>query len=284
MNVESDPPHETKTADGVAERTFEEHSRPKPWGFWMTIVFTLLILLTFFAVQLVALVAHIATTEPPPGATTLEKRVDLATKNGDVVSLLKILEVLVVPAVCVLFAWLKSGISVREYLALRRVSASTCAVWLGVAVGLAVGLDFGTWLAGRQVVPDVMLDFYRSASYVPLLWLAVVVAAPISEEFVFRGFTFVGLQESWLGTYGTIFVTAIVFAVIHLQYNLAGILSIFVVGLLLGIARVRSNSLFVPIAMHAIHNLIAMLELVYVIHNKQVVATSEWPTWFAPFC
>jgi uncharacterized protein len=269
MNVESDSPDSPHPVDPAPAPTIQEEIHPKPWGFWMTIFFTVLILLAFMAVQSVVVIVHLVTTEAPQGIT-LEERLDLATKNGDVLSLSAILGAAVLPIFCVLFAWLKRGIRVRDYLALRPVSAFTLASWLGMAVGLAASLDFGAWLAGHKVVPDVMIEFYNSVSYKPLIWLAVIIGAPISEEFIFRGFTFAGLRESWLGTYGTIVVTSVVWAGIHLQYNLAGILSIFVAGLLLGVARARSESLLVPIAMHAIHNLIAMLELAYVVHNNNV--------------
>ncbi len=94
----------------------------------------------------------------------------------------------------------------------------------------------------------------------PLLWIALIVAAPVFEEIFFRGFLFRGFLGSRLGSFGTIVVTSLLWTVIHIQYDLYDMASIFVIGLLLGLSRFRSRSLYVPIAMHAVNNLVAAIE------------------------
>jgi hypothetical protein len=105
-----------------------------------------------------------------------------------------------------------------------------------------------------------MIETYLTAGSVALLWLAIVVAAPLAEEVLFRGFLFTGFAASPLGAMGTIFLTSLVWAAIHVQYDLYGRFMIFLSGLLLGWARWRTQSVTTPILMHSFMNLVAMLE------------------------
>jgi membrane protease YdiL (CAAX protease family) len=52
-----------------------------------------------------------------------------------------------------------------------------------------------------------------------------------------------------------------VWSALHTQYDLYGIALIFLGGLLLGYARLRGGSAYVPIAMHVVQNLVATLEV-----------------------
>jgi uncharacterized protein len=92
-----------------------------------------------------------------------------------------------------------------------------------------------------------------------LLWLATVVFAPVFEESFFRGFVFAGLRRSVLGPTGTIILTSLVFAALHLQYDFYGVATVFVLGLFLGIVRERSGSLWSTILLHATWNLAGMI-------------------------
>ena len=49
----------------------------------------------------------------------------------------------------------------------------------------------------------------------------------------------------------------------HVQYGIYEIVQIFVLGVVLGVARAHSGSLVVPLAMHALVNLMAHLQATY---------------------
>ena len=104
-----------------------------------------------------------------------------------------------------------------------------------------------------------MTETYQTAKYLPLFWIALVVAAPLVEELFFRGFLFEGLRDSWMGSTGAILVTSIAWAAIHMQYEMFQMVMIGTLGVLLGIAKVKTRSLYIPIAMHSFNNLIAMV-------------------------
>ena len=97
----------------------------------------------------------------------------------------------------------------------------------------------------------------KAAGVLPLLWLSTVVVAPVTEELFFRGFLHRGWAPSWLGVSGTIVVTAALWAVLHQQYNILGLLFIFVAGLILGWMRQRSGSTLLPMVLHTANNLLA---------------------------
>ena len=119
---------------------------------------------------------------------------------------------------------------------------------------------------GEPIVPDFMIDTYQSATWgLPLLLFVLFVTAPLSEEFFFRGFMLEGLQRSRLGIIGAVIITAAVWAGIHLQYDLHGILMIFFLGLIFGYVRFKTRSLWLCVMLHSIMNLIATAEMLVVL-------------------
>jgi hypothetical protein len=154
---------------------------------------------------------------------------------------------------------------VKEYLALNPLSWRATARWCAALAGMVVLSDALTTLLNRPLVPEVMVQLYRTAGFPPLFWLAVVVAAPLGEETFFRGFLFKGILHSPLGSVGAVVLTALLWAVIHQQYDVYGVATVFVAGLLLGYARLRTNSIYSGVVMHALMNLIATIEVATVI-------------------
>ena len=108
---------------------------------------------------------------------------------------------------------------------------------------------------------DFVLKSYKQATSLPVLYIGVVFLGPFFEEALFRGFLFKGLEKSFLGGHGAVFVTSFIFAMIHMtQYGVAVIfVMILPMSVLLGYARLYSQSLLLPIVLHVINNLITCL-------------------------
>lgn len=228
-----------------------------PWGFWLTLAFSLCIAVAYVAIQsAVVIVAAIM-----EGVIHNPKAVEELAYNGLVLSIATLLSVPVGVGLSVLFAWIRPGLSVCDYLGLNRVPWKLCVAGLVAVVLMGVGHDGVSRLAGRPEVPEFMINAYLTAKFPPLLWLAVVVGAPIVEETFFRGFLFRGLAASPLGGPGTIVVTSLAWAAIHLQYDLYDMGTIFVLGLLLGVFRLKAGSLWPPLFMHALVNLLATIQV-----------------------
>ena len=106
-----------------------------------------------------------------------------------------------------------------------------------------------------------MARAYQTAGFLPLFWIALVVAAPLFEEICPFGVSCSrACRYSWLGTTGAIVIAALVWAGIHMQYDAYQISTVFLGGLLLGAARWKTGSVYTTIIMHAFWNLIATVE------------------------
>ncbi|MEO6224696.1 MAG: CPBP family intramembrane glutamic endopeptidase [Sphingomicrobium sp.] len=87
--------------------------------------------------------------------------------------------------------------------------------------------------------------------------VAVCVLGPLVEELLFRGIIFSWLRDRiHIGL--TIAVTAFSWSILHYSYQYWVIAIIFVDGLILGLARWRTKSVFAPAIMHILYNFYAV--------------------------
>ncbi|MGD0898981.1 MAG: CPBP family intramembrane glutamic endopeptidase [Thermoguttaceae bacterium] len=232
---------------------------PRPWGFWATVGLSLLVILASFMVQIITVIGYIAVRgylHPQRGLNQLAQ--DAGT-SGLLLSLATWACLPVGLGLTLLFAKLRRGWTVREYLALKPVPKRTMLGWLGlllVFVGASSGVDC---LVGRPTLPEFMSQIYRNAYSVPLLWATLLLAAPLLEETLFRGFMIRGIRQSRLGVTGAIAITSAGWSLMHLQYDAYVIVQIFLLGILLGVARLKTQSLYPTLAMHSLWNLLAMI-------------------------
>ena len=122
-------------------------------------------------------------------------------------------------------------------------------------------------LLGKSVITPFQAEITRTAGNAGawpllLLWLAVVVVTPIGEETLFRGFLFRGWLQSPRDVWPVIVIVALLWALIHVQYDWYVISQIFVSGLLLGWIRWASGSTLLTILLHGLINLEGMIETV----------------------
>ena len=132
---------------------------------------------------------------------------------------------------------------------------------LGIGIAVAIATDGIMLLVGREIVPEFMTNIYRTATNLPLFWIALVIAAPLFEEFLFRGFLFSGWLNTRLRATGTILLTSALWTLIHVQYDVVQLLVVFVYGIVLGLARYRTGSLIAPLVIHGAINMIALLQV-----------------------
>jgi membrane protease YdiL (CAAX protease family) len=136
------------------------------------------------------------------------------------------------------------------------IVAVACVIVLGVA------FDAILYVTGRELVPPFQVEIWRTAVDAGwLIWLlaAIVVAAPIGEEIVFRGFLFRGLAKPGWEVHA-IGVISLAWALLHIQYDWLGMAQVFLIGLMLGWFRWASGSTFLTIGMHILINLESMIE------------------------
>jgi membrane protease YdiL (CAAX protease family) len=88
--------------------------------------------------------------------------------------------------------------------------------------------------------------------------IATIIIAPVLEEFIFRGFLLSQLKNKF-GNWWAIILSSLAWTSVHFQYELKILAAIFLFGLLLGFYRLKYNSLFLVIILHAINNIIGFL-------------------------
>jgi uncharacterized protein len=89
------------------------------------------------------------------------------------------------------------------------------------------------------------------------------VAAPMSEEFLARGFLYRGWSESSLRPVGAIILSSLAWTALHLQYDWFFFGEVFSIGLLFGYLRHRTGSTWVTIVLHGLNNLAATVQSIW---------------------
>ncbi len=243
-----------------AQAAGPERQQP-PWGFWPTIGWSVVVFLVYVGISVAILFAiGTAYSAADPNAD-IEEFVEAAATNGFVAFLgISLAAPLCTGLVLLLIKW-KATLSVEEYLCLVPVGARTALIWFAFLALVLIASDLLSYWLGRPIVPEIMVELYRTSHFVALPWFAVIIAGPIFEEVFFRGFMFRGIEASGLGNGGAILITAFTWAAIHTQYDGYLLATIFVLGILLGLARAVTGSLYLTTAMHAATNAIATIEI-----------------------
>ena len=159
----------------------------------------------------------------------------------------------------------RAGGNIGEYLGLIWPRRSEMVFGLAAVVAAIVAGNALSWLFGLNIVTTFQTEIYRTSSaagWMPwiLLWMAVAVVTPIGEEAVFRGFLFRGWLRSPNAAWPVIVITALLWALIHVQYDWYVTGQIFAFGLLLGWMRWATGSTILTMLMHGLINLEGMIE------------------------
>ncbi|HTC37379.1 MAG TPA: CPBP family intramembrane glutamic endopeptidase, partial [Steroidobacteraceae bacterium] len=127
----------------------------------------------------------------------------------------------------------------------------------GIGAGLAAATAGAVYLYALRrldLLQDVMRESARELAaniWIPLL---AIVAAPIFEEFIFRGLIFGGLRRS-LDPLPAIVASAAVFAIVHPP---ASMIPVFGLGVCAALAYDRTKMLLAPMIVHAIYNAVVL--------------------------
>jgi uncharacterized protein len=135
-------------------------------------------------------------------------------------------------------------------------------------IGIALVYGFGLLYEqlGMRTNTDVLRQQALQApdSTVAALLVAVLVA-PVCEEVFFRGFAFPGFATS-MPVWAALIASALVFGVAHA--DLGSLAPLVVIGLVAGLMRWRTGSLWPGIAFHALNNAVAAVYVLNVVHLR----------------
>jgi uncharacterized protein len=84
--------------------------------------------------------------------------------------------------------------------------------------------------------------------------LSIVIVGPIFEELMFRGFMMEGLMPSRLGHSGALALSTLAWTLLHSQYDALSMILVFGTGIIFGLARLATGSLFLSILLHMAWN------------------------------
>lgn len=140
-------------------------------------------------------------------------------------------------------------------------------ILLGVITLLAINVVINPMVS---LMPQSNMDaLYDMMSGGMWAILTGVIAAPIIEEYIFRGV----LQRSFLGITGrpviSIIISALVFGAIHIIPQ--QMISAFLAGIVLGIIFQLTHSLSTVVIIHMLNNGIAYIEMMYFGENSDIL-------------
>lgn len=231
------------------------------WGYWATTGFSLTIIVASFIAQGLAILVFVVNyllSHPGAGVSEVMKNAD--SSLGTITAAALLLEVMVCLPLIAAFVRLRRTVSIKDYLGLRGFKVKTLLFWLAVNFGYLVaseGIRYAFKIPQGQ--SDVAL--YSTSRYLPLFFLAIVVFAPAFEEVLFRGFMFQGYSSSRMGPIFAIITTAALWASLHVSAGAYDLAVIFAGGLVFGLARWKTGSLWITFTMHAVWNVLAFITI-----------------------
>ena len=237
---------------------------PRTWKFVGTAIWGML---AFGAMSLAQVAAFIVALGLFGDGDMSEAGIKAVSEHGATIAVSVLLGL---PA-ALLVLWLAIRLARRSfagYLALRPPAARDILLALAASLALLMTLDGIAVLAGYPVSPDFVLNSVRTARDSGTLWLLLLgfcVAAPVSEEFIFRGFVYRGWSATALGPWGAILLSSALFALIHLQYEWFYLAGIFAIGSLFGYMRYRLRSTWTTVIAHGFYNLVAAAQGLWLI-------------------
>ena len=241
--------------------------KAKPWGFWVTLGLSAIVFALFSAIQLLSMIAVHYLIKASHRQLGLGVYARSLSSNGFFIAVTEIVSGLICAPLTLLFARLRKNILVKDYIGFRKPSRREWAKWLLILAVFLFLSDMVSLLLHQPIVPPFMADAYKTAVFLPALLLAIIIVAPIFEEILFRGFLFQGIRYSRLGPMGAIGITSFFWAIIHLQYDVYGVATVFAMGLLLGAVRLKTDSIYLVMVMHSLASLAATAETAVYVHS-----------------
>ncbi len=90
-------------------------------------------------------------------------------------------------------------------------------------------------------------------------FILLVVVAPVVEEIIFRGYLYGEIRRRGVSFWLTTLIVSVLFGVAHMQWNVG--ISIFVLSIVMCVAREKTHSIWPSILMHMLKNGIAYYAL-----------------------
>ena len=250
-----------------AETFRPTHVRPPGLEFAMGIALFAFVLFVFLFLQAVVFFHGIIVRTPEFANASFSfhwlddpvfqgRMTDLAF-NGDIVAAEALWSGGLCTLLIVLTVWLWKRGHMSSFLGLRMASAKKFLIWAGIFLLLALAIELLS-----NLFPAFSTDFMEkvlgSTTNMALLVVGVGILGPLFEEFLLRGLLY-GSIRHLADEHVSVALTAGVFTLMHQQYEPAVIMLILPMGIVLGYARARTGSIWVPVVLHVLNNLASLV-------------------------
>ena len=267
LSARADFPSSVIPDSTVKEEEFENKVAKPFWGPWATIGFGIVTAIVFIVTQVVVIGAIIAVKMASDTQFDIEHFAGSLAGNGMVFSLSTFATTIVCGGLVLLIIKVRKGTTIKAYLGLNPIDGKTLLGLLALSAGIIFVSDSLSLLINKPIVHPFMVESYQTKGSTILLWAAVVLAAPAFEETFFRGFLFEGIRHSRIGNIGAVGLTALIWTAIHVQYGTYELATLFVLGVVLGIVRIKTASLTSCLVMHSFWNFVATVETALFVHG-----------------
>ncbi len=149
------------------------------------------------------------------------------------------------------WSWRAAGVGLLFGIGGLFVTIPAAVLWVSV-----VGED------ANSAAGEVFGDIRSTWAWAIVVFLVVVVVAPICEEIVYRGLLWDAVDQRW-GRWIALIVTTVVFSVAHLEWTRIPLL--LVVAIPIGLARLFTANLPASMIAHMVTNLLPGLLLMFTV-------------------
>lgn len=187
----------------------------------------------------------------------MEERMNELVFNGDLVAQEALWSGLVCTLLIILAVRLWKRNHTNHFLGLVKPPFKQVLLWVAAFIVLGLLIELLAYLS-PAFRTDFMEKVIGSTTNMLLLYLGVGIMAPVFEEFLLRGLLY-GSVRHMADEHASVALTAGVFTLMHMQYDVAVMLLILPMGIVLGYARSRSGSIWVPVLLHMLNNLVTVV-------------------------
>lgn len=233
----------------------------EPWNGWWTLLWVFTLLMIWQTVQAIGLIIYMGISGLFGDLIKSEGKINpdelqAQLMDGDLIGVLSFSTILFVCPLAWVMGKIKKPWGGMEYLGNQNVVWWKWLMWLAITFALMMTMSALGPALGMDDMHDSMVSMAKSTDYPVLLFLGIAVGAPLVEEFVFRGIAWRGWRHTRMGLWGTIFLTTVIWSLLHIQYLNEPSIFIYLAsfGVVLGLAREFTGNIWVPVAMHALNN------------------------------
>lgn len=144
----------------------------------------------------------------------------------------------------------------RDLIGWRGFRPSDWRIWAIMAGALAYSATASVVLGHFWPHSTAQLTVPTDPAAAIMLFVIAAVAAPVTEEMLFRGWIYTALRFNW-GFWAALLISSALFAIAHYDQTHFYALAVFPIGIAIGFIRERTGSIKPAIVFHAINNFAA---------------------------